>query len=185
MTEPPQDPINVFLDCGANDGCSVHRFRQIMPDWRSYVIHSFEPNPVMRSHFPHFENVVFHQEAVWVRDGEAPFYLSRAYREDGSTLLSTKTTGFLDMQHPITVRCLNLGAWIKKTFREHDRILLKLDVEGAEYAILESMMRDGSIAYIKGLYAEFHWHKIGMAKTDHDIMIHHLAKSGLDRKSVV
>ena len=36
----------VFLDCGANNGCSVRKFRQIVKNYEDFEIFSFEPNEV-------------------------------------------------------------------------------------------------------------------------------------------
>ena len=35
----------IFLDCGANDGCSVRKFINENKDYKDYFVHSFEPNP--------------------------------------------------------------------------------------------------------------------------------------------
>ena len=39
----------VFLDCGANNGCSVRRFKQIVKNYEDFEIFSFEPNEVFRT----------------------------------------------------------------------------------------------------------------------------------------
>jgi FkbM family methyltransferase len=123
--------------------------------------------------------VVFHPEAVWNKDCEATFYLSRAATRDGSTLLASKTTGKLDREHPITVRCIDFGAWVKRSFTKDDFVIVKLDIEGAEYAVLRKMIDDGSIELVDRLYVEFHADRIGLRKDVHNQLVAELARRGL------
>ncbi len=39
--------------------------------------------------------------------------------------------------------------------------MLKLDVEGAEFDILQHMIEDGSLGYVDWLFIEFHAEKVG------------------------
>lgn len=49
------------------------------------VIHSFEQNPVFAEQLRRIPDVVFHPEAVWIKDCEASFYVSKVRTRDGST----------------------------------------------------------------------------------------------------
>jgi FkbM family methyltransferase len=169
-----------FLDCGAHDGCSIRLFRKITPDINEYSIHCFEPNPLFRNQLFKISDVIFHQEAVWIEDCEAPFYLSHATRCDGSTLLANKTSGQLDYKNPIMVRCVNFGQWLQHTFQNNDYLVVKFDIEGAEYAVLRSMIDDGSIHKIAKLYIEFHHERIGLSDTVHDCLMEELKATGLE-----
>lgn len=168
-----------FLDCGAHDGCSIRLFRASTPNSSEYVIHSFEPNPAFAEQLRRIPDVVFHPEAVWIKDCEASFYVSRAVTRDGSTLIASKTTGRLDRDHPLKVRCINFGSWVLRTFGSDDVLVLKLDIEGAEYEVLRSMCKDGSIRKIHKLYIEFHAERIGLARETHDRLVADLAQAGL------
>lgn len=44
-------------------------------------------------------------------------------------------------------------------FNKQDFIVVKMDIEGAEYAVLRKMINDRSLEYINDLYVEFHSHK--------------------------
>ena len=52
--------------------------------------------------------------------------------------------------------------------------VVKVDIEGAEYDVLNKMINDGSIHYIKKLFVEFRWDKLNMVKEDHDNLINKL-----------
>lgn len=168
-----------FLDCGAHNGCSIRYFRASVPDASTYGIHSFEPNPIFRDQLRRIEGVVFHPEAVWIKDSEIPFYVSRAQLRDGSTLIASKTTGDLDRANPLMVRCMNFGSWVRRSFSSDDHLVLKLDIEGAEYEVLRSMLADGSIRQIAKLYVEFHGDRIGLPSEIHDRLVEDLTKAGL------
>jgi len=155
----------VFLDCGANNGCSVLKFRAEFDRNCVFHIHSFEPNPHYRQNFAHIKNHSFHQAAVWIEDGESlPFYLDRRLGI-GSSLLSNKlpTKVFdntLDLDHSLKVQTVDLSSWIKANFSPYDTIFLKLDIEGAEYAVLSRMLEQGTLAWIDRLFVDWHWHKL-------------------------
>jgi hypothetical protein len=54
---------------------------------------------------------------------------------------------------------------------------MKLDVEGAEYPVLEKMVADGSIELIDELLVEFHWHmNESITKDRHDRLVNELRK---------
>ena len=53
----------------------------------------------------------------------------------------------------IEVESIDLSKWIIDTNR-NDLIVLKMDVEGAEYKILPKMFEDGSVSYINYAFIE-------------------------------
>ena len=139
--------MNVFIDCGAGGGTKIN-----LPE--KCEVHSFEPNPALWKGLPG----ILHKEAAWIEDGEADFYLGN--KTESSTLIKGKFKGGIDYEHPIRVKTIDLGKWVKDTFQKDDYIILKLDVEGAEDAILKHMVEDGSIDYINRLLVEWHYNKI-------------------------
>jgi FkbM family methyltransferase len=169
-----------FLDCGGNDGCSIRRFKQLFDDADEYVIHSFEPNPLFRNCYSELQNVIFHEEAVWIEDGEMRLYLGSGERSQGSSLIESKMTGGLRKERFLTVKTIDFSAWIKSTFKLGDFIILKLDIEGAEYELLHKMIADNTMSYIRRLFIEFHYEKIGMAEKTHLEVLEALARLGLE-----
>ena len=49
-----------------------------------------------------------------------------------------------------------MSKFIKENFLKEDFIVLKLDIEGAEFEVLKDMIDTGSIKYVDELYVEFH-----------------------------
>lgn len=167
--------MKYFLDCGAYDGWSVGHFKQSFPDWQEYEIHCFEPDPEHGPLLAQMDGIVFHNQAVWVTNQFRDFYLSDG---KGSSLLIDKTTGQIDRCRPVTVSCLDFSKWIINLFKRDDYIVLKMDIEGAEYSVLHKMIDDGSIGYIDRLYVEFHQAKIGISDAGHQYLVERIADSG-------
>lgn len=172
----------IFIDLGANDGCSVDLFLKSFPDSRDYEIHSFECNPYMvqiyKKRFPDYK---LYNSAVSTIYGETKFYI-------GDTILSSslredKTTG---MNNPteIKVKCIDISHFIIKNFSRDDLIILKMDIEGSEYDILPKMLEDGLFdGYINTLYGEWHWNKLkNISKQFHENLIQQLKQKNFTMK---
>lgn len=165
--------MNVFIDLGSHFGAITRKFiasKLYSPD---FVIHCFESNPIIGpeiiASYP--EGCIIHREAVWTFDGEIEFFINHDQRVQGSSAFKDKITGNLDKDHPVTVPCIDFSAWIQRNFTREDNVIVKCNIEGAEYAILEKMIHDGSIDIVRKLYLRRHWHKIGMdQKIDSDLM---------------
>jgi FkbM family methyltransferase len=167
----------VFLDCGANNGCSFRAFKEYYPDWRQYDVHCFEPNPWFKSAFQSLP-VTYHPDAVWIEDGEMDFYLTGMA---SSTLLEEKVKAQnKQVQALVKVPTIDLSKWIMENFNKDDHIVLKLDIEGAEYELVEKMEKDGSLEYISEVHGEIHGPKCGKGFDDDMKLIRSFKDHGLD-----
>ena len=149
----------IFIDCGAYKGEMTKAF--LANFGKGFEVFSFEPNPYAKIHRKNVDYTVY-KKAVWIADGTIPFYINKkkARRSQSSSLLKEKTSGGLDTK--ISVEAIDFGKWIKDSFSKDDFIVVKMDIEGAEFKVLESMIADGSIYYIDELYLESHAHCIGL-----------------------
>ena len=157
----------VFIDCGSHDGCSVRKFLDTIDDAEEYEIHSFEPNPQLEKYHP-VGHATYHKKAVWIEDGEITFY--NFSTTGGSSVLEEKNKRNerktsekplwmekFGMPEQITVDSVDLSSWIVSNFSREDHIILKMDIEGAEYEILKKMFMDDTIKYINELWIEWHF----------------------------
>lgn len=126
---PPEITAHVIVDAGANIGLSVLLFARRFPD---AAIHALEPDRTslkkLIRNVGHLPNVTVHPIAVGAEDGSAGFREASAgwmssFSEDGQGLA-------------VTVR--GLGRFIREV-SDGRADILKLDVEGAEWAILRSI----------------------------------------------
>ena len=152
-----------FIDCGGMKGQSVRKFKLEFDPKERYIVHTFEPNPRFESCYDGLSNHVLHRAGVWVSDGEMSFYLDRGDGE-GSSLLESKRTGDLDFADPERIRTVDLSGWLAENFTKSDYVILKLDIEGAEFEVLEKMLEDGTMKLIDELFIEWHWEKVQVPK---------------------
>lgn len=161
----------IFIDAGGHEACSVRKFRKEHDRKNEYYIYSFEVEPDFLNSFKGIPNHTLINKAVWIEDGKKELYRSKEFLRAGSTLIKKKKSGNLDRQNPIIVDTIDFSKWILKNFLKDDFIILKLDVEGAEYQVLPKMIEDGSFDYINKLWIEWHWPKIRYPEAKHNELI--------------
>jgi len=155
----------IFIDCGGHIGESVHYFRK--HHGTEHEIFSFEPLPENIEKLKKIEGVTVMPYAVSDYSGVAMFYTGLP--QSGS-LSDQKRTGGLDGQRHINVKVMDFAYWFKDlvTGDYVPEITIKLNVEGAEYAILDKMNNWGLLPFVQKWYVNWHWKKIGLDKDEHD-----------------
>jgi len=78
------------------------------------------------------------------------------------------------------VKCIDISQFIKDSFLENDYIVLKFDIEGAEYPVIEKMKNDGTLNYIDEIFGELHSVKKGYTAEDDFILLNTLKEYNLD-----
>jgi len=166
----------VFIDLGFNKGQSVKFFYDLIPDSNEYEIHAFEPDHSNFNAFNKFESVTFYKKAAWIHDGTVRLYLGDY--SFSSTINSSKITNIRQDRY-VDVDCLNISNFILNNFDKDDYIILKIDIEGAEYKLLNHMLSTNALTYINDLFVEFHLDKItDITKEQHDSLINNLQDIG-------
>lgn len=174
-TEMPLDraqmPRRIFIDCGGHDGCSVVKFLSERPDFECVT---FEPNPVFRRYY-RFLPTDLRQSAVTTYDGRIEMLLDPV-DADGSSILDNKkidAKNFIsnDQCPRLTVNAVDLSRFIEQSISRDDYVVLKLDVEGAEYAIIDRLVDTGTIEFVDELFVEFHGEKLGMSERNHSLAV--------------
>jgi FkbM family methyltransferase len=151
----------IFLDCGSHSGESVNKFRSIKLDSSEYEIHMFEPNPILFDKInnnSNYNNCIKNNVCVSNKNGKFKLWgCTKNILSVGSTLERSKAN-FDNISNDDFIECdtIDLIEYIKNKFDKNDYIILKLDVEGSEYDILEKMLDTNVIDYINELHCEFH-----------------------------
>lgn len=165
----PEGARGLFLDCGGNDGCSAVKFISANPRFDAL---SFEPNPVLWPYYATVPSRLVHK-GVAARAGRYAFTVDPV-DGDGSSIVAGKkiAAGIAPADlRVIEIDCVSLEDVLAAVAGRYDRIVLKLDVEGAEYGILEALLASGAIDRIDRVYAEFHWQMCGMPQAAHDDLL--------------
>jgi FkbM family methyltransferase len=155
-------PNTIFVDLGAFDGDSLRRY--VAAGGLVEHAHLFEPNPRVKqvgiAHVPH----TCLRVAAWTRAGNVPLYLSRLYEMEGSTLLREKSSGNIDRDEPVNVPCIDFAEWLRAFAGR--RVVLKVNVEGAEYDLFEHLQKRDVLRIPQVIYLSLHTRKVGRTETD-------------------
>jgi len=167
-------PRYIFVDGGAHIGESVADFvKSKLYSKYPWEMFSFEANHNLIPSIPERANLTILNKAIWIHDEGVNFYLG--VDTLSSSILKHKITGNLS-KVPTHVESVDFGKWLKSNFERDDIILVKLDIEGAEYEVLEQMLLDGSIKYIDILFVEFHNVKVNVPKHRDTELINEIEK---------
>lgn len=162
---------NVFLDLGTHYGQGMREFIQKFNMDESWIIHTFEANPVTfkvftENYHKHTPWVISHNQAISDHNGEIKVNIETPPGE-GETGMGTSVIDLSEWNpwggqlrenfkyHAITP-CVDLSEFIINNFNKSDNIIVKMDIEGAEYDTLEKMIETGAIDYVNFIAVEWH-----------------------------
>lgn len=179
--------MKIFIDLGAYNGDTLEKAMKVYPDFDLY--YGFEPYPAnfkkLSKKFGGNDKVKLFQQAAYISNGKKKFYMHRGNDKSmdnesvGSSLMEKKSN--LDKNRHIQVDIIDFAEFIRKNFKESDFIVLKIDIEGAEYQLLEHLMLTKTTDYIDKIYCEWHITKLsGMFAKDHSIIVSKLKSLGFD-----
>ncbi|KAJ3068350.1 hypothetical protein HDU99_003232 [Rhizoclosmatium hyalinum] len=171
----------VFVDLGANRGDSYEamlglgskfNFSYAVPPGRlpkEMEAHLFEANGVFDkplkevqtkyakdpSYAPVF---IYPSTVVYTADTTVSFFVEHKNPDKdfwGSSLLSNHPD--VTAQDKVDLPAVNIGRFILQNFRAEDFVVVKMDIEGAEYDVVPHLYSTGAYTIIDYLYIE--WHK--------------------------
>ena len=155
----------LFIDCGSNIGQGYAYFsRYYKRDRFDYVL--IEPNVQC---FPYLEalrrdkvRIEIIRKAASTKTGFARLFGSPSGEGDpiyqGRSIVAEHNGSLYDNADPAAavVETFSLSQLILEKSKSYDLIALKMDVEGAEYAILEDILEKGAHRELFAAYVEFH-----------------------------
>lgn len=157
---------DICIDCGANQGL----FTDVIA-FQNGICHSFEPNPLLFSllkrKFSSNPNVFLNFSAVSKENGEIDFILAEninehflEYIEGGSI---SQDIHYAEEQkgrpvHYCKVKQIRLVDYLQDNIlnQNQDVYILKLDVEGAEFDIVEDLIESNVFEHCKYIFVETH-----------------------------
>lgn len=162
---------NVFLDLGTHFGQGLRDFIARFNIDANWDVHTFEANPtsynLFKGHFNQLTPYVKpHNVAISDRDGTITVNIETPPGEGetgmGTTIISLddrNPQGGCPLEYYKTtaeVPCIDLSTFIQNNFKADDIIVIKMDIEGAEYDVLEKMISDGTLKWVNFIAVEWH-----------------------------
>lgn len=175
----------VFIDAGANKGQSIDHFINIIPDWKEYEIHLFEPDSrcsIYLSKYKDIPNIQLHKQAVWTHNGTVKLYLAGS--PTGNSVVHEKVN--VNINKYVEIACTDLSSFITEKYLPEDYIIVKIDIEGGEYEVLEHLLHTKAVTYIDELFVEFHKDKIPgkLSQNQHNNLIAKYKEKGFNNIEV-
>lgn len=154
---------SVVFDCGANVGDITAKFAAT-----GALVHAFEPDPLafaaLQEKLGSKPNVILHKEGVWDQEADINLYSHKDQFTENKNKAFTVSSSIVDSKVNIdkekaqSIHVIDLSHFITHFGRHVD--IIKLDVEGAEIAILKKIINDGAYAYFGKMFVETHETKI-------------------------
>jgi FkbM family methyltransferase len=151
----------VCIDLGANIGVYSRRMAEV-----ARKVYAFEPDPwtaaELRTHLQGHDNVEVIEAAAGAEAGCLPLYRSGKFDSDpqkgslSSTLVAGKSNVTGTAVAEVEVR--DFPAFLRAL--DSDVALLKIDIEGAEVALLEALLDDPVAQRIDHIFVETHETKL-------------------------
>jgi FkbM family methyltransferase len=123
------------------------------------VLYGFDPSPSLTEGELNIRGtrVVLERKAAWIEDGEIEFARVRGWRSWDSTVMRAKNRHGewknSRLRQVIKVPCFDFSAWVE---RLPEPPVVKMDVEGAEFPILDHLVARGTDVLIRELLVEWH-----------------------------
>lgn len=151
----------IFIDGGARIGESIEHLLIKREDLLGCDVHFFECNSDHYNTLVEIKNnnknynFTIHTEALWVANCDIDFYISIDRWGDLGCTLHPEKKEKLDLGNPRKIKAIDIVEFID-LLDEESYIVLKLDVEGSEYEILNRLILSERINKINELFVEFH-----------------------------
>lgn len=167
--------MNIYIDLGAHDGKVLKRVIKAFNGVDLFV--AFEPIPKFYNKLiKRFKNnhrvKIFPVAAACCDEDEIKFYIQRQRYDNKKIAQGSTLLGIYD--HFEMVQAVNFSKYLERNFKISDNIVVKIDIEGYEYDLLEHLIETGNIKYINKIYCEWHPAKLRKKiKNKHSVLNRH------------
>lgn len=148
----------IFIDCGFYAGGSLEHFK-LTPEYSpDFIYYGFDPMLNIEQAREKWKNITLDNKAVWIKDDEIDFYTSDRHQGRANGISHNKRASKEGIRK---VKCIDFSKWLGNNFDADDYIILKMDVEGAEYELLPRLIKDSTINLVDIIYLEWHAGRMG------------------------
>ena len=160
----------IFFDLGANIGEITQRFLDKNRQ-RNFIVQAFEANTDLyfnlAARFCNVNNVCIYNNIVSSQFGKGTFLKGKkAFSTNGmvKNLAKDWNSDHSKFLEEITVEKINIAEFIKDQCRfakahltkENSRVIVKMDIEGSEWEVIEEMIKKNTFKIVDDLLVEFH-----------------------------
>ena len=156
----------LFVDLGANLGQGYSWFKNYF-NTSNISFELFEPNPNCVKKLEQLDDIVagravLHPVGAGKEEGLFEFYgLENSeggeYSQGGSIIKEHNSSWYTSSKDKaIKVKVIDFSSYLENKSEMFDKIIVKMDIEGAEVALLEALLEKNTINLISVLYVEFH-----------------------------
>lgn len=133
----------VVIDLGCLDHNDAHSLATLAAEYKPALIYGFDPSPDLEEGKTTVDGVpaIFHRKAAWISNGEL------AFTEEG-------WSSRIDEDGSLRVRAFDFSRWLRRL--RADEIIVKMDIERAEFPVLKKMIADGTDRLLTELLIEWH-----------------------------
>lgn len=155
---------HIYVDVGArNYGSSIGSWfkKQYPKQGRNFTIFAVEADRLFEPSYDTHPDVTFVPYAAWIRNESLLFGsqakerkagMGRIHHQHGSVHASVDRA-------MAVVQGMDFAEWIRNIARKEDFLLVKMDVEGAEFFLLPWLFETGAICLVDELFLECHYNR--------------------------
>lgn len=170
---------SLFIDCGTHLFQGFEEFSRIYNIDESWECHSFEANPITfeksqlkYSFLSKKFNIQHYNKAVSSHDGEVKINCLNVkgnidgctgFTSQGSNILADeilpkrdKSWEFEYKEGETFVKSINFSKFLNKIANKGDYVVVKMDIEGSEYDVIDDLIKSKSYKLINKFHCEFH-----------------------------
>ena len=163
--------MKAFVDIGSHNGQTILKAIQTIPDCDIYIgiepVISLIEQSKKRIPSEYKDKVIFVNLAIDCLDSDmkmSTFYEDINPAQLGSSLISDK---IITKKREIEVLSFDVLFFFDVFLKKYSEIILKIDIEGKEYDILEKLLTTNILKErVKKLYIEWHWYKTSSISED-------------------
>lgn len=159
--------MKCLIDCGTHTGDGLREMNKLFnvinnQDWEIYT---FEPNPEINVKYllGYISNINIINKAIWKKDGEIQFRVEGFETQEEYTSCASKieeinkTCNPNGMKHYfVNTQCIDFSNFLSSIKDKYEKIIVKMDIEGAEIEVLQHCIDNNTLNMIDELYVEMH-----------------------------